>query len=82
MNCVVVCDAMVAVAGETEIPVSVPPLTVRLAATGENEPYAALTVHAPPWMPVASPDEFTEATVLSDDVQVALLLRFFVVPSL
>jgi hypothetical protein len=74
---------MLAVAGVTEIAVTVFVAAVTLsAAVPLTPPSAAVMVLEPAAEPVAMPDEFTVATVVLEVVQVAVDVTFAVVPSL
>ena len=73
--------ATLAAAGDTVIDVSTAAVTVR-EAVALTPPCAAVRVTGPPaFTPVATPLALMVAVVVSDDVHVAVLVRFCVVPS-
>ena len=81
MNCCVCPAATEAVTGVTEIDVKIGAVTVSVAEP-LIVPEAALIV-AEPWAtPLANPALLTVATVVFDEVHVAELVRFCVVPLL
>ena len=68
-------------AGETEIEVKTAAVTVRVAEP-LTVPDAAVMVAVPVATVVANPLLFTVAAALDDEVHVAMLVRFCVVPLL
>jgi len=81
-NCWVVCFAIAAVAGEISIELSVAPVTVNFAVA-ERDSNEAVMVVLPPCNPVASPVLVPiAATLVSEELQVADVVRVSVVPSL
>jgi hypothetical protein len=81
--CSVAPTAMLAVAGVTEIAVTVFATAVTLsAAVPLTPPSDAVIVLEPAATPVAMPDEFTVATAVFEVVQVAVDVTFAVDPSL
>lgn len=83
VNCCVVWAAMLGFVGVTAIEVSVAEVTVRVVES-EMRPYVAVIVVAPGASPVTLPLEPAELLVvaqeLSDELQVADVVRSWVVP--
>ena len=83
MNCWVDPTPMLGVVGETEMAVTVFVAAVTVWVAEPLTPLSeAVTVDKPAATPVASPAEFTVATVLVVDVHVAVEVALAVEPSL
>jgi hypothetical protein len=82
LYCCVCPFATVADVGVIAIDCSVAAVTVRLAELLVTDPDVALIVELPTPAPVASPDVEIVATVVEDELHVAVLVKFCVVPSL
>jgi hypothetical protein len=83
VNCWVAPGAMLAVAGETAIDVTVRDAAVTVSVSVPVNPSAvALMVVVPAPTPVAVPVELTVATTVFDETQVTEDVRFAVDPSL
>ena len=73
--------AMEGLAGVTVIETNVTEVTVNVLEP-EIEPEVALMVVEPALTVVASPAELIVATLVADDAQIAVLVRFWLDPSL
>jgi hypothetical protein len=82
VNCRVAPVTSVGFAGVTAIDCSVAAVTVSVAELLLTDPDVALIVVLPTPAPVAKPEALMVATVVADELHVAVLVRFCVLPSL